>query len=741
MKKIIVCITAFFLPLTSHAADTLAKIDRQAVIARHHISEDTAVELEIPLGSGEFCFNVDGTGTQTFRGNTMAHWGWHNFPLPEGFTPGDVPATGTFQQGRNTSGGDHSFPPEKAALRQWMFDNPHRADLARVRLTRADGEALTPPDVTDLKRSMHFWTGLHTSEFRVGGEPVRTETVADMHRDGFHIRMTSLLFAEGKLTITLDFPYPTLGPSVPYCGDFGVPERHETEFKRGAGSLPPEAEPAETADTYYTFYFLRKVDDLKYLVKLWVKNGKPQPGENAHTVMIQGTGNAALEVACTFTHIPTDDRVLDEVWGGQVFGMPGPGPDKEPDFDSRKQETAAAWKAYWQYGAAVDFSESADPRWRELERRVVLSQYLMGANSAGSWPPAETGLMGTDPWRGQFHGEMIYWHLAHYALWDRWHCAEQALGCYEKFMPVAKQLAAQLGYKGAQWPKSAGPEGRTAPWVGNQVLLWKQPHPILFAELEYRQRPTRATLEKWAPIIEATAEFMADYSTRDEHGVYHLRPVMPPSEQGITADTVFDLAYWRWGLQHANVWRQRMNVPKNEAWDEVRAHLAPLPLLPDMPADEAVYVHSAQWHDTYTARNFEHPDPAGVLGMLPPVEGADAEIAARTVRKIADTWRWDAVWGWDFPWMAMAAARTLQPELAVEMLMHESLRNAYDARGVNANNPCPYLPGNGGVLYAVGMMVGGWDGCPEVNREAGETPGFPRDGRWIIRHEGFKPAL
>ncbi len=64
-------------------------------------------------------------------------------------------------------------------------------------------------------------------------------------------------------------------------------------------------------------------------------------------------------------------------------------------------------------------------------------------------------------------------------------------------------------------------------------------------------RPTRATLEKWSEIVFATADYMAAFPTPDAEGVYHLQPIMPPSEQGITRDTVFDLAYWRWGLDQA----------------------------------------------------------------------------------------------------------------------------------------------------------------------------------------------
>lgn len=47
-----------------------------------------------------------------------------------------------------------------------------------------------------------------------------------------------------------------------------------------------------------------------------------------------------------------------------------------------------------------------------------------------------------------------------------------------------------------------------------------------------------------------------------------------------------------------------------------------------------------------------------------------------------------------------------------------------------------YLPGNGGLLAAVAMMAAGWGSAPGVN-----APGFPKDGNWIVKYEGLKPAL
>jgi len=683
-------------------------IDRHAVAERHAITSD-AEDLEIPLGNGEFCFNVDRTGLQTTRGNTMAHWGWHSFPLPEGFTPADVPPTGTFQVGRNQPhSGDNSFPPEKKALRQWMFDNPHRADLARVRLTRINGQSIAPQEIQNVHRRLDLWTGLHTTEFQLDGEPVRVETFVRMDADCVCARVESPLVGQGKITVSIDFPYPTIQTAA-YSGEFGASEKHLTQIVPG--------------NSTHAARIQRKADDFEYTVRVeCAENCVLQMNPTCHELTVASDGNVC-EFSCAF-----------------YDGWPKIERESRGNFEDLKAQTAAAWEKFWKSGASVDLSLSKDPRWFELERRVVLSQYLTRTNSAGSYPPPETGLLGTDPWRGQYHGEMIYWHLAHYALWDRLELSDRALDCYKKNLPVAKMLARQLGYDGAQWQKSTGPEGRTAPWVGNQVLLWKEPHPMIFAELEYRNRPTRATLDRWAEILDETAKYMASYPTKDAEGVWHLNPVMPPSERGITADSVFDLAYWRFGLREANLWRERMGKERVKEWDEIADHLAPLPTLPGLAENEAVWIHSAEWLDSYENYNWEHPNPVGVYGMIPPTEGVNPETARRTVKKVYETWRWDRVWGWDFPWTAMSAARTGQPEIAVEILLHESPRNAYDLRGVNANNPCPYLPGNGGLLYALGMMAGGWDGAPNVDRSKGEAPGFPRNGQWFVKAEGFRAA-
>ena len=675
-------------------------IDRQAVVSRHNLAWNE-LRGQVPLGNGEFCFNADATGLQTFAGSTLAHWAWHSFPLPEGVTPDRVPPTGTFQQGR-LKGGDQ-FPPGTEALRTWMFDNPHSLNLARLRFRGAGGRDFAEREVSQVARGVDLWSGVQTSSFVLNHLTVRVETCVHPTLDAVAVRVESPLLASGDLEVAVDFPYASLR-SEAWVGDFRRDAAHTTRFVSGGDGQAVLA---------------RQLDGTAYQVALAYSPGgrldppadSPDAEAHRHLYRLSARGTNSLAFICAFsaTNLP-----------------PG-----LPSFAETRRLCAVRWESFWKAGGAVDLSASRDPRWHELERRVVLSQYLMAVQSAGSFPCAETGLMGIDPWRGQFHMEMVWWHLAHYGLWDRWDMATQALACYQRFLPVSRQLAAQLGYAGAKWPKSVGPEGRSAPWVGNQVLLWKQPHPFFFAELEYRLRPTRATLDKWAEVLEATARHLADYPTLNPAtGVASLVPAMPPSEQGITRDAVFDLAYWRWGLDQAQRWRERLGLSREPRWDEVRRRLAPLPVV------DGVFVHSAEWTDTYTRRAWEHPDPIGVLGMLPPMPGVDGATAHRTVLKVWQTWDWNRCWGWDFPWMAMAAARIGEPRLAVEALLKEAgARNGYDARGVNTGGPCPYLPGNGGLLYAVAMMAAGWDGAP-----TNHAPGFPGDGSWVVKWEGLKPA-
>jgi hypothetical protein len=672
-------------------ADTHVPIDRHALVTRHNI-DWPSLEGQIPLGNGNFAFNADGTGLETVSGNTMSHWCWHKFPLPAGVTPDDIKPWATSDRGRLQG---KTTPPD-APIAEWQKNNPQPVNLGRLGFIDEKGDRLKSSNVQVQARQLNLWTGLHTSRFTYDGEEVLVETCVDPKSDTVAIHAVSPLFKDGRLQIMLDFPSPGKS-SRPTGKDFSSLTGHQTDVIHCVKDR---------------LEVKRAIDDATYQAALAGDGFTVAPGSTQHQfVVTANAGTDTISLTCRFgIAAATDPR-------------------------QKAQDIAATcadwWPAFWNSGGAIDLSGSKDPRWKELERRIVLSQYQLAVQSAGDYPPAEVGLTRIDTWASKWHFEMIWWHLAHYALWDRWSMPEKALGIYQSISPVARAIAENFDYKGLMWPKTTGPDGYNDGYPPEMALLWKEPHPIFFAELEYRLHPTAATLAKWREIVFGTAEFMADYPTRDAVGQYNLDPVWPATEGGgpLRRNTVFEIGYWQVALEMAQQWRLRLGLGREPHWDEVINRLAPL------PTKDGFYIFSDDRPDTFKKRQSAHIDMLGIIGMLPPFKGFDPEIAHRTVVEVARDWNWDKCWGWDFPWMAMAAARVCEPQLAIDALFNPSVKNRYDERGLCTGGPSPYLPGNGGLLYAVAMMAAGWDGAPDR-----PAPGFPDDGSWTVRWEGLKKA-
>lgn len=168
--------------------------------------------------------------------------------------------------------------------------------------------------------------------------------------------------------------------------------------------------------------------------------------------------------------------------------------------------------SYWESGAFVDLTATDNENATELQRRIILSQYLLAVNEAGRDSPQESGLVDIG-WYGKFHLEMVVWHLLHWGRWGKWDLLNRSIpGMYERFLPTSLQRAQDQGYKGARWGKMSDPTGRSAPGEINSLLIWQQPHPFYVAENEYRAFPNQDTLQKWDEILTQSADFMASYA-------------------------------------------------------------------------------------------------------------------------------------------------------------------------------------------------------------------------------------
>jgi len=383
----------------------------------------------------------------------------------------------------------------------------------------------------------------------------------------------------------------------------------------------------------------------------------------------------------------------------------------------------------------VDLSGSTDPRAVELERRIVLSQYLMKVNYAGDVPPSETGLAHVT-WYGKHNSEMYFWHAAQFHAWGRTELLEKGLSWYRKILPRGKEDAAAKGFDGVRWPKMAGVDARPGPGTINPFIIWNQPNPIYLSELVYRAKPDRATLEKYRDIVFESAEFLASFAQLDEStGRYVLGPpiknVSERVEENDTQNPTFELAYWYYALRVAQDWRERLGLEPDPHWADVIARLSPLPV------KDGLYLEIETIPNIYDRPGGVPTSMLMALGFLPQTDRVDPEIIRRTFAEVNrrsrnGIRRWVS---WSLGQGAMTAARLGDSETAVSIVTNPAARfmpNGHVRRPAEPDGCVAYLPVNSSLLVAVALMAAGWDDGPDVT-----APGVPQDGSWQVRWEGL----
>ena len=474
--------------------------------------------------------------------------------------------------------------PQHPALNNWLRANPHRINLARIgmRLLRSDGQEATESDLTGREQHLELWTGRLRSDFVLEGVPVTVETTCHPDVDAVAVRVESALIATDRLTLFIDFPYAS-GKNkfdAPFVGVWDRPDAHRTTLQQRG---------ANRADITHT------LDATTYYASLvWDEAAELRPDAEPHRYALRAPGSSGVEA--TFAFSPD---------------APHPAPAAR-DVSSASAEW---WPRFWRSGGAIDLSGSTDPRWVELERRIVRSQYALAVNDAGAWPPQESGLV-NNGWYGKFHMEMYWWHCAHYALWNRWQMLDRSAHVYTSFLASSRQRARDEGFLGARWPKMTDPNGGQSPGLQNVLLVWQEPHPIFFAELDYRAHPDRRTLAKWSAVVFATADFLASFAFYDSAtDRYVVGPPIIIANEGpdphVSMNPTFELSYWRFALRTAQEWRRRLGLPPDRTYADVLARLAPLPV------QDGVYVFFEGIQDMWTRWNTDHPDPSRRSGCCP----------------------------------------------------------------------------------------------------------------------------
>lgn len=703
-------LVAFFFVANAFAGN----IDRKALVSRNSPmvhSMDTLSSLSV--GNGEFAFTVDATGLQSFPEyyingiclGTQSQWGWHSFPNTENYKPEEVLKPYNF--GHKIKNELYSCQFKEAGRKREACDhlraNPHRLHLGMIGFDF--GKDVKPTDIHGIQQNLDLWRGIINSHFTLNGQHYDVHTVCHPTKD----MVTASVTSEAKTPISIRLPYAS-GQHVDDGCDWLSTDKHTSSIVKEGNRYAVIKHVMDTTTYYITLHW----------------NGNAELKETGKHKFVLTPKGKKITISAEFTQRPTDTT------------------DDEQDlYATHAKASADSWQKFWKDGAAVDFSHCKDARARELERRVVLSQYLLAIQSAGSMPPQETGLT-MNSWFGKFHLEMILWHESWLPLWGHTDKLVNTLNWYFKAEPMARQIARRQGFDGVRWMKMTDPDAAEAPSNVGSFLIWQQPHLIYLAELAYRgykaedanSTKGHEMLKKFAPLVDETAKFMYSFASYDKAKKrYILKGQIPAQESlkaSVTYNSPYELSQWQTTMKMAQQWRERLGQKRNSNWDKFIDHLSPLAFNTD-----SLYLAAESAVDTYTdlKATSDHPALLGALGFYPDSELINKRVMSKTLDWIIANWNWPTSWGWDFPMTAMTATRMGEPDAAVNALLLDVQKNTYLNNGHNYQDGRLrlYLPGNGGLLSAVALMCAGWDGCDTKN------PGFPKDGKWDVRWEGLTP--
>ena len=729
MKTIInIAILCMLTPLLASAA-----IDRNAVVSRNNpviTKADTLASLSV--GNGHFATTVDVTGLQSYPLDykngvplcAMSDWGWHQYPNSKNLKPSESEKSFDFGHGhkeiyaveyKKKEDGRHKEATE------FLRVNPHRLNLGAIGLYLTDekGKQISLYQLTDIRQEQKLFDGEILSSFVANGKKVEVTTGAHPSKDALYARIKSELLADKRATLRLRFPYPT-GKHADDASDWTKPERHRSEIISQTDNHTIIKRTLD-ATTYYVLLQWEGKADIKKLA--------------SHDFELSSPDNT---LAIAVEYLP---------------GLPSISGSPRFSYDLYHIAATNFWRSWWNSGAIVDFSSCTDPRAKELERRVVLSQYLTQINCANNMPPQESGLT-YNTWFGRPHLEMTWWHVVDFALWNRPEVVAQILKWYNDIAyPVARKIAERQGFKGIRWMKMTDPWAGEAPSNTGSFLIWQQPHYIYLAEEMYRANPSAETIREYGEQVEATAEFIADFVSFDAAQKRYILKGATAMQECMTKDISynqpFELAYWSYGLSVAQKWRERQGKARIALWDDIIKNLSPLPEAGDIYT-AGIAIGAAKNHEAFDpfdapakkvetfadkCRN-DHPAVLGACGLLPYTSLYNMEKMKTTLDWVMKNWNWQTTWGWDYGMIAMTAARLGDPETALKALLIDTQKNTYLPSGHNFQTPDRlriYLPGNGALLTAIAMMCAGWDGCDDKG-----NPGFPKNGKWDVKWEGLK---
>lgn len=630
--------------LTKKENSFIKKLVEENSISLYSIDE----ESPLTVGNGDIAYTFDVTGFQSLADeyqkiplNTMSQWGWHC--SPPFFTEENLQKNEYSSRGKRVYYAAYPQKNEESIFNS-LRENPHKFNLFRFGLTN-----IKKSDISSIYQKLNIYKGIAESSYILQGKKVEVKTCCSPSSD------------------TLSFD--AKGIQNNFCFKFSYPGSNSVGWGNGYFKLEVE----KSSITYIA-------DNTSFRITIF---------SNTSFTLYKSTQSECI--------LHFDDETFSFTLSVEPISLYG-------DYSYIKENTKAIdtgfmnhftecenwWNSYW--NASKIFAPE-----KEITRRCILSQYLLVSQCAGSLPPQETGLT-MNSWYGRFHLEMYPLHLVWLAEYGHPELLEKSFRWFLSIQDKAEKYAKENGYEGMRWPKMSSYLGDNSPSSIAVFLLWQQPHVIYIAEELYKHSSDKERiLNTYWPLVKGTADFMVSFAP-DGRLVSPLIPVQETYIPENTNDPVFEIEYWKWGLDTAIIWNKRLGKDDDKLWKKVSSIM----IAPSTIDGRISPVSGKSIEDCPLT---DHPFALFSVSWL----GAKSRIGHSEIKAtlsfIESHWDWSTVWGWDYPLLALAYKAIGKETEAKEMLVRESTGNNASKIGhfeQNQNIYLPlYLPANGAFLFAL----------------------------------------
>jgi hypothetical protein len=244
--------------------------------------------------------------------------------------------------------------PTEEDISNWLIENPQRLSVANIGLFFGGGN-ITEDQLVEKSQDLDLWAGKVHSTFRYKGSEVSVQVWCHPTLPTVGIEIKSNLLESRNLGVFFDFPYSDTSKfDAPYVGVWND-TLHNT---------------VKLHSTSSTASFEHIIDsNINDIMAKWNTEASvsgPLPGSNKFVLNSSNSDTLQLVVAFDAT-------------ANSQYNL--------PSYDSIVAASKEWWADYWVSGAFIDLSATKNANATELQRRIILSQYLVAVNEASHNPP------------------------------------------------------------------------------------------------------------------------------------------------------------------------------------------------------------------------------------------------------------------------------------------------------------------------------------------------------------------